>query len=67
MNKPNMLHIVLMAMCRNLLLFVAVFINSTMFSIGAIIGYIIMENLINKAYFDSGVQSVTKVETNENN
>jgi len=55
-----------MVMCRNLLLFVAAFINSIMFSIGAIIGYIVLENLINKAYFDAGVLSVGKADTNEN-
>lgn len=66
MKGINVLQIVLLSISRNMLFVIGILGNNFMLTIASMIGYVILENIITRAYYSAGVLSTQpEVKANE--
>lgn len=60
LSGKDTLHVILMSLSRNALLFIALMGNNWMLLVGSMLGYLMLESSINQTYFRLGQESVAK-------
>jgi hypothetical protein len=66
MKGINVLQIVLLSISRNILFMIGILGNNFMLTIASMLGYVIIENMITRSYYNAGVLSTQpEVKANE--